>query len=86
MFYPELKFTIFDFKISFAVVYFHTIWTFTLKGRISIVGKALFPRELTTQLAMLVQFVDVRRERSGLHRVGHTLILAFSMNSTTRTS
>jgi hypothetical protein len=37
MFYPGFKFTVFEIKISFIVVYLHTIWTFTLMRRISVV-------------------------------------------------
>jgi hypothetical protein len=35
-FYSGFNFTIFVFKNLFAVVYLHTIWTFTLKGRSSV--------------------------------------------------
>jgi hypothetical protein len=33
LFYPGFNFIVFVFKISFDVVYLHTIWTFTLMGR-----------------------------------------------------
>jgi hypothetical protein len=35
IFYSGFNFTIFVFKISFAMVYLHTIQTFTLMGRSS---------------------------------------------------
>jgi hypothetical protein len=40
LFYPGFNFTVFEFKILFAVVYLHTIWTFTLKRRNSITKKS----------------------------------------------
>jgi hypothetical protein len=36
LFYLGFNFTVFEFKILFVVVYLHTIWTFTLKGRNSV--------------------------------------------------
>jgi hypothetical protein len=49
IFYPGFYFTVFVFKISFAVVYLHTIWTFTLKGRSSVASASYIWMDCSTR-------------------------------------